>query len=98
VVWSVATIKDSIQTKDVAVKNALLRVYGWQTDGEQSAGTTTDANGVGFNGADSFILSSFAEQLKTKGYLSPKQMEIARKKMSKYSVQIFNYLVSKHSN
>ena len=74
--------------KDWAQK-ALLKIYDNQTQDEQTSGHTYNLNGIGFTGADSEILSSFANQLITKGYLSPKQMNIVLKKMPKYTNQIF---------
>lgn len=92
VIWTPDTIKAKLQTSDQAVKNALLRLYGWQTADEQQEGATREQNGKGFNGADSEILSSFSEQLKTKGWLSQKQINIARKRVLKYTRQIFTYM------
>lgn len=92
VIWTPDTIKAKLQTSDQAVKNALLRLYGWQTADEQQEGATREQNGKGFNGADSEILSSFSEQLKTKGWLSQKQIAIARKRVLKYTRQIFTYM------
>jgi len=87
--WTPALIKERISTSDLAVKKALLRIYDWQTEDEKFIQETRESNGVGFNGVDSEILSSFAEQLKTKGWLSPKQIALARKKLTKYSRQIY---------
>ena len=50
--------------------------------------TTRDRNNVGFTDIDGEILSSFAKQLLSRGYLSPKQMAIVYKKMPKYWSQI----------
>jgi hypothetical protein len=94
VTWTPELVKQKIATSDQAVKNALLRVYSWQTEEEQQAEQTIEPNRKGFNGLDGKILSSFAEQLKNKGWLSAKQVLIARKKLLKYSRQIFeNHIV-----
>jgi len=68
----------------------LTRIYEYQTRSEQLAGTTQDHNGVGFNGVDGGILSSFAQQVHSRGYdrLSEKQMRILYKKMPKYAKQL----------
>lgn len=77
----------------------ILAIYKHQTDQEQAAGCTREDNGVGFNGVDSVILSSFAEQIKRWQStpinqrrfgipLSTKQLQIARKKMPKYARQL----------
>ena len=87
--WTPALLKEKIQSSDQALIAALLRVYSWQTEDEKQSERTTETNSKGFNGIDAEILSSFAKQWETRGFLSPKQKEIARKKMPKYSRQIF---------
>ena len=88
--WTPALVKEKILTRDDAVKKALLRLYSWQTEDEKQAEQTQEHNKRGFNGVDSEILTSFAKQLESKGWLSPKQIALARKKILKYSTQIFN--------
>ena len=67
-------------------------VYGFQTEGEKFSKETIEENGIGFSGCDAMILSSFAQQLLDKNYLSQKQMEITRRKMLKYCGQILKYM------
>lgn len=72
-------------------ERAILALYDRQTIAEQAMGETTQRNSVGFNGADAFILSSFAKQLRRAGYhLSAKQLAIARKKLPKYAKQLMD--------
>lgn len=92
-VWTVEEVKREIETNDKALIRALLRVYSWQTSEEQKASVTIDHNNVGFNGADSYILSRLAEFHNRNHYLSTKQIAIARKRMPKYAKQIFNSIV-----
>jgi len=87
--WTPALIKERISTSDIAVKKALLRIWNWQTEDEKHTHSTNQTNGVGFNGVDAEILTSFAEQLSKKNWLSPKQIAIARKRLMKYSNQIY---------
>jgi hypothetical protein len=87
--WTPDLIKERIETSDLAVKKALLRIWSYQTEAEKQVGQTRENNGIGFNGVDSEILTSFAEQLDKKKWLSPKQIAIARKKLKKYSRQIY---------
>ena len=47
-----------------------------------------EKNGFGFTAFDSEILSSFAEQLLKRGWLSFRQNEVLRRKMPRYSRQI----------
>lgn len=87
-IWSKEEIKNLLSTNDKAVCRAVVAIYNKQTDCEKDCAETTDANGVGFNGADANILSSFAEWILKRGYLTEKQMVIARKKMMKYAKQL----------
>lgn len=86
---------------DVWVIRGMLALLEKQTPEEQQAGIAVEDNGMGFNGVDAEILTSFCEQVKRhlskapkadqfrySRALSPKQMEIARKKMLKYSGQL----------
>jgi hypothetical protein len=59
---------------------------------EQITGQTANTNGVGFNGLDSVILSSFAEQLLKGRSLTVKQLAIAYKKLPKYSRQVIGFI------
>jgi hypothetical protein len=52
---------------------------------------------MGFNGVDAEILTSFAVQIKRFNRLSPKQIEIARKKMGKYARQLQRIVAEKNS-
>lgn len=83
------------------VVRGMLSILKYQTAEEQQAGITVEDNGVGFNGVDAEILTSFCVQAQktlanipesdpyryTRS-LSPKQMEMARSKMLKYSGQL----------
>lgn len=91
--WTPSIIKHKIETSDDAVKHALLRIYSFQTDSERQSEETTEANGKGFNGVDAEILTSFAKQLETRKFLSPKQITFARKKLVKYTMQLFGFIV-----
>lgn len=88
-----------INTRPAAAVAALLALYERQTSDEQSAETTSHENGVGFNGTDAHILTSFAKQaLRNQeakrnggGYpndLSEKQLGLLRKKLAKYGRQL----------
>lgn len=82
------------------VVRGMLSILKYQTEEEQQAGVTVEDNGVGFNGVDAEILTSFCDQarrglgyhknnpLKYTMCLSAKQMEMARTKMLKYSGQL----------
>lgn len=90
--WTQDDIKELLRNNDRAVIRALLVIYNYQTDSEKASGETKFDNGIGFNGVDAYILTSFAQQVNSRGFLSPKQMNIARKKMLKYSGQILKHM------
>lgn len=81
-------IKEKLLSDNRWLTRGVLAIYEKQTWDEQQAEATKEDNGVGFNGADAYILSSFAKQLKQGRTLSSKQLLIARKKMSKYAGQL----------
>jgi len=86
--WTQEEVKFLIQTNDKVLYRSLLKLYGEQTKDEQRAKATMARNGVGFNGIDGRILSSFCEFLNETGFLTPKQKVVARKKMVKYTAQL----------
>jgi len=81
-------VKEKLTTDRIWATHALLKIFEFQTEDEQHFKDTMIDNGVGFNGVDGHILSSFATQLKKKRRLSEKQMVIVFKKMPKYWSQI----------
>lgn len=87
-VWTSDEIKNLVQTNDIVLVRALIQLYDCQTAEEKSSCETTEHNGMGFNGVDAPILSSFAEFYIKRGFLSEKQMILARKKLVKYTKQL----------
>lgn len=87
-IWTEDEIRNLIQTNDKVLYGALKKLYAEQTADEQRSGETHHANGVGFNGADSRIMSSFAEFLNRTGFLTAKQKVVARRKLVKYNKQL----------
>lgn len=87
-IWTEEEIKRLIQENDKVLYGALLKLYGEQTADEQTAGETKHYNGRGFNGADSRFLSSVAEFLKKRGFLTPKQKAAVRRRLVKYNKQL----------
>ena len=77
-----------LNRSDKAVVHGLIAIYKLQTPQEQTDLATQELNGIGFNGVDAPLLTSFARQYLSKGWLSPKQMMLARKKIVKYSGQL----------
>lgn len=87
-VWSEEEIRSLIQTNDKVLYGALKKLYACQTADEQRAETTKERNGKGFNGVDAPFLSSVAEFLLKRGYLTDKQKACTRKKLIKYNKQL----------
>lgn len=83
-------VKVQLSTNPAWAQRAIVKLWQRQTSDEQAAQTTGHNNGVGFNGTDAMILSSFAEQINKGRTLSPKQLTIAFKKLPKYSRQIIS--------
>lgn len=81
-------IRRKVSTDPLWARRALLQIYSRQTEDEKMIGETSHQNGIGFNGCDAPILTSFAEQLKSRGFLSRKQEEILQKKIGRYSRQL----------
>ena len=87
-IWTVDKMKEILNKYDDQVCKAIVKLYDYQTYDEQICQDTHEQNGVGFNGVDAPILSSFAEFYKKTGFLTPKQLVIARKKIMKYAGQL----------
>ena len=83
-------VKTQLSTNPALAQRAIVKLWQRQTADEQTAQSTGHDNGIGFNGTDAFILSSFAEQINKGRTLSVKQLTIAFKKLPKYSRQIIS--------
>lgn len=90
--WTADKVKLSIATNDKAVVQALMKLYSLQTEYEKAVKETSETNRVGFNAFDAEILTSFSQQYEKKQWLSPKQLQLARKKLLKYSRQLFDII------
>lgn len=88
-------IRAQITSSDAQSIKAMLRIFEYQTEDEQHYGDVSEYNGVGFVGNDARILTSFCKQYTNKGYLSPKQMAIVRKKVGKYAGQLTKLSINK---
>ena len=86
--WTKAEIKTNLETNDKWLCRGLVAIFKKQTADEQVEGRTSHDNGIGFNGVDAEILTSFAMQYLERGFLTPKQIAMTRKKMLKYAGQL----------
>ena len=91
-------VKQKLGTDTAWVTRAIVKLYELQTLDEKSSGQTSNLNGVVFNSTDSFILSSFAEQINKGRTLSVKQLNLAFKKLPKYNKQIINCIPTEKLN
>lgn len=102
---AIRMIKANLEENDKWVLRAVIVIFQRQTASEQVAETTREENGIGFNGVDAQILSSFAKQIidfeagksRFNTPLSPKQMGIARRKITKYAGQILQIMKEKEA-
>jgi len=94
-VWDKTAIVSLVTTNDKAAVKALLTIYSYQTQSEQAVDATTDQNGVGFTGVDAEILSSFAKFYQRTGFLTNKQMELLKRRITKYTRQLLKVIESK---
>jgi hypothetical protein len=72
-------------------QRALLAIFKNQTEDEKTDSSVKYHNGMGFRAVDSYILTSFANQLQTRGFLTPKQMVIVLRKMPVYARQLMKF-------
>ena len=91
-------IRAKLETSDRWLVRGLLAVYDNQTTEEQIVEGVVVDNGVGFNGVDGEILTKMAKWYKAKGYLSPKQTALVRRKMLKYAGQLAKLANEKQAN
>jgi len=88
----VTFIKTQLGSNPTWATRAIVKLHERQTIDEQNNQTTKESNGIGFNGMDATILSSFANQIHIGRTLSQKQLAIAFKKLPKYSRQIIEMI------
>jgi hypothetical protein len=81
-------VKEKLATDRAWAIKGLLKIFENQTLDEQKSKDTIYSNGIGFNGVDGEILTSFALQFQKKRSLSDKQMTALYKMMPKYWNQI----------
>lgn len=82
------SIKQLLVTNDKALVRGLLVIHGLQTRTEQEVGHTNTENGVGFSHAHAEFATSLVNFYRRKGFLSPKQLQAARKVMQRYAGQL----------
>ena len=83
-------IKEKLITDQRWLMRGIVAIFEKQTWDEQQTEQTTEHNGVGFNGIDAELMSSFAKQIQRGRVLSTKQLAFAQKKMPKYAGQLLH--------
>ena len=86
--WTKEEIKQGINSSDRWLYRGVLAIYAKQTADEKDSSTTRYNNKMGFSACDAEFLSSLARQLLSRGTLSVKQTDYARKCMQKYVGQL----------
>ena len=89
--WNRTKIANLLATNNKAVERALVVVFNNQELDEQALDSTHKANGIGFTAFDADIFSSFAKHILNGRSLSPKQLEVARKKDKFGNMKIAKY-------
>ena len=84
-------LQSKLRTDIRWAQRALLAIFRNQTADEQNESVVRYHNQMGFRCMDSVILTSFANQLQTRGSLSPKQMSIVFRLMPKYARQLMKF-------
>jgi len=88
------SIKALLLSDNLAVEKAILALYSKQTENEKVADVTNVDNGMGFTGADAYILTQFAKFILNGAWkndgerLTDGQRTLARKKLPKYAGQL----------
>lgn len=86
--WTKDEIKSLLKRNDTFVMRSVVKIFEKQTEDEKEHDGTAHNNGIGFNGTDAFIMSRFAKYFMEKGYLTEKQLAIAKRKIMKYAGQL----------
>lgn len=86
--YSIDEVRQRVSSDARWAMRAITVLYARQTASEKEVGVTREDNGVGFNGSDSRILSSFAQQIAAGRRLSEKQLAIAFERLPKYARQL----------
>ena len=86
--WTKDEMKELLATNDEVLRRSVIMLYKQQTEDEQNSDKTIEKNGRGYNGADAEIMSNLARFAIKTGFLTPKQQNLARRKIMKYVKQL----------
>ena len=94
-VWDKERVLALLEANDKAVIRALECLYNRQTSEERTLGQNVEHNGRGFTSYDADLLTSFVEFYRNAGFLTQKQLAVARKKLAKYWRQLLEEIEAK---
>lgn len=77
-----------------AVEVALIAIYERQTQEEKVGAYAIQTNGVGFSKFDAEFCTSLVQQLNRGRSLTPRQLEVARKKIKRYWRQLITCMTT----
>lgn len=93
--WNSNRILELLERNDSAVIRGMLRIYQYQTEEEKIRDVTISENGVGFSSYHGKIMSSLSEFYINQGFLTEKQIAVARKIMKHYAAQLLRIISHK---
>lgn len=96
-VYSPETIKEAIMKTDKALYWGLRKLAENQTDSERDLQKSTVRNGIGFGKVDAPVLTKAAAILNSEGKLPESYKELVRKRLTKYSKQLFKVIYNRYS-
>ena len=95
--YTLEMVREKLGTDIKWIRRALVVITERnQTADEQASENTIYANGIGWNGVDAKILTSFASSVKKGWKLSPKQLAVAQKRLPKYAKQVLALINEKN--
>ena len=86
--WTKEEMSHLLSHNERFLIKALAKMFEFQTADEQDAESTHYRNRVGFNGADAKVLTSINNFFAQRGFLTVKQVALARVRMMKYAGQL----------
>ena len=86
--WHKENIQKLIDTNDIAVERAIVRIYSFQTYKEQNSNKTIDLNNMGFSSHHAKLGTYLANWIKQDKHLSGKFLDKGRKMIRKYWKQL----------
>lgn len=86
--WTKEIIQEKLRSNNLWLERAIVALFKYQTAQEQMIEQAITENNVGFNKPDSRRLSYYAKWINSGRHLTGPHIEIARKKVLKYSGQL----------